>query len=376
MAPQNQKFEYFFDLPPELRELILSHICIFPTGILVGGSADGRCVALSPGATGVTQHQQQHPHHGSTNHNHTNGGYDYDYDDDEEEEQDYADPPTNLFLASPILHRDAADLYYTRNTFHLSFLTPSSSGRKRTRHRHLRHQQTRGQNSTPTPNPGSSSSSDPGTAALLHLLTHPDTTPARRRIRSAVIAIRRVGAQVQDVLVPALADMVLAGSLRRLRVDVVGQKKPPPPPPPRAPWMAMARGGDGDLHEGGNSALRALLVLLADPGLDHGAGGGGKGGVGLRVLRGRHAPFWCRFHEQPPSGGVGVGAVRPGVVVCPMLGARSPSLPPLSPAAAAAAAAVQRNEGGVGDGFLEVDIGRLMAAVCAGDAAEFNIKKV
>jgi hypothetical protein len=28
------------------------------------------------------------------------------------------------------------------------------------------------------------------------------------------------------------------------------------------------------------------------------------------------------------------------------------------------------------DGFLEVDIGKLVDAVCAGDAAEFNIKKV
>jgi hypothetical protein len=41
-----QLFEYFFDLPPELREQILSHVCVFPTGILVGGGVDGRSVPL------------------------------------------------------------------------------------------------------------------------------------------------------------------------------------------------------------------------------------------------------------------------------------------------------------------------------------------
>ncbi|KAH6853585.1 hypothetical protein B0I37DRAFT_409742 [Chaetomium sp. MPI-CAGE-AT-0009] len=313
MAPRNNKFEYFFDLPPELRELILSHICVFPAGILVGGGAHGRLRR----------------------------------------------PPTNLFLASPILYREAGDLYYARNTFHLSFLAPSSSGRKRTRHRHQhQHQHT--------------TTSDRATAALMRLLTHPDTAGARRRVRSAVVAVRRIGAQLQDVVVPALEGMVLHGVLRHVRVDVVGG-----PPPLRNRAVAAGRGpgwmARDDLD--GNPALRALLVLLADPGLE---------GARLRVLGVRHAWFWCRFHEQPPRGGE-AGPPPPPGAACAMLGGGSESLPlsvslSLPPSATAAAgggaAARERGEGGWGDGFLEVDIGRLVNVVCAGDAAEFNIKVV
>ncbi|KAK3300209.1 uncharacterized protein B0H64DRAFT_437381 [Chaetomium fimeti] len=366
MAPQNNKFEYFFDLPPELRELILSHICVFPAGILVGGGSDGRSVALRRGAAGVTRHIH---HDGTTNHNRAAGngsseGGEHDNNQDyEDEDGDYADPPTNLFLASPVLHREAGDLYYARNTFHLSFLAPSSSGRKRTRTRHHRRQQT-----TPSGS-GSSGSSDPGTDSLLRLLTHPETAGARRRIRAAVVAVRRFGAQVQDVVVPALEGMVLDGALRRVRVDVVG---PPPVTALRSGWVMAREGGSWMAradHEG-NPALRALLVLLADPGLEV---------VGLRVLRARHARFWCRFHycqrqQDPPP--VGAGGLLEGgdadVDVDVDVGGTTPG----TGTACSAAVRREQEEGGWGDGFVEVDIGRLVDVVCAGDAAEFNIKVV
>ncbi|KAH6650911.1 hypothetical protein F5144DRAFT_66918 [Chaetomium tenue] len=369
MAPQTQTFKCFFDLPVELREQILSYICIFPTDILVGSGPGGRCVARIPAAADVTQHGDQDQRH--------------DYDDEAKKEDpvdyDYADPPTNLFLASPLLYREAGDLYYTRNTFLFPFILPSSCspGRRRTRHRsphRPRHQQF-------------------GVDALLRLLTHPDTTNARRRIRAAVVVVRDVGTQLQNVIVPALTDMVLSGALRRLCVDVMESA------PPSGPLLSFKDGpggelvysfGDGVGDGGTNPALRALLALLADPGLSEQEQGGG---VKLRVLRGWHEPFWCQFHEQTsPSSSSAAAAVgsgeadgerggAAGAVSCAMLGGRIPSSEAAVAAVtaavmAAALAAGERNGGGVGDDeFLELDIDGLVDAVGVGDAAEFNIKK-
>jgi hypothetical protein len=81
-----------------------------------------------------------------------------------------------------------------------------------------------------------------------------------------------------------------------------------------------------------NPALRALLVLLADPDMERAV---------LRVPRGVHAWFWCRFHEGGVSGGGGRG--------CAMSRARG--------------------------GLLEVDIHKLVDA-CAGDSADFRIIRV
>ncbi|EAQ93439.1 predicted protein [Chaetomium globosum CBS 148.51] len=349
MAPQPQKFEYFFDLPPELRGQILSYICVFPTPILVGGGPGG-----SNGSGKLRKLRRlRRP------------------------------PPTNLFLASPVLHREAGHLYYSRNTFHISFPPPPSCSRKRTRglpHR-PRHQQLH-------------------IDTIRRLLTHPDTTHARRRIRAAVVSVRGIGAQLQNVVVPAVADMVLRGALRQLCVNVLGSA------PPSGPLLSFKDGPDGEIaysFSGGvggdgvggdgvvgctDPALRALLVLLVDPGLRQREGGGG---ARLRVLKGWHAPFWCQFHEQtsPSSssttttvggGGVdGEGGGAVGAVSCAMLKGRfvSGAAAAAAVAAAVAAAAAAASGRGVGDdGFLEVDICGLVDAVCAGDGAEFNIKKV
>jgi hypothetical protein len=340
-----QLFECFFDLPPELREQVLSHICVFPNGILVGGGVDGRSIPLpvtSPptsttAAVSTVTHNVTAACITCTNQPFP-GQEDQTREEEEEEEEggEHADPPVNLFLASPVLYREAGDLYYGRNDFHLD-LASSSWGRRQQSRLASDLTSSAAPNVNSGPGPGSLG---PGMGALLRLLTHPDTAHARRRIRSAVVYVKRFGALVLDVLAPALADMVLNGGLRRLRVDVreVGRG-------PMAPGAVTARlGGETRLRTvdyAGNPALRALLVLLTDPDMER---------AELRVPRRGHAWFWCRFHQDGVSGEKGRA--------CQALSSSSDGL-------------------GVGDedGFLRVDIHRLVEA-CAGDAAEFKIKKI
>ncbi|KAL2135493.1 hypothetical protein VTI74DRAFT_8224 [Chaetomium olivicolor] len=285
MAPQT--FESFFDLPTELREQILSYVCLFRTGILVGGGEDGQTIALPSAVTP----------HGSDSSTSTSG---------HEFQEEYAGPPLNLFLASPVFYREAGDIYYGRNVFHLELASLSTSAWGRIQQKRSRARM----------------------RALMELLAKPETAGARARICSVVVYVRRFGAAILEMAAPALGDMVLNGSLRRLRVDVReggrGFELP-------AGEMMRVRSMD---HTA-NPALRALLTVLADPDMEKGE---------LRVMKRLHAWFWCQFHEH---------LVPQGERGCLMLA----------------------HKVGNDDEFLDVDIHRVVEA-CAGDAAEFRIKRV
>ncbi|KAL2154980.1 hypothetical protein VTH82DRAFT_3656, partial [Thermothelomyces myriococcoides] len=206
---------------------------------------------------------------------------------------------------------------------------------------------------------------DPSAAALARFLTHADTVGARRRVRSAVVHLRRLGGLVEDVVVPALADLALTGSLRRLRVHIGGElllsaghppevlsfvvdrEELPPPPPQSLPQRrhhhhhhhhhpGRREGQDRALAE--NPALRALLVLLADPSLEK---------TELRVPWPYHDQFWCNFHPGSWSDDEHGRRVH----------GRHPA-------------------GLYGGALVQVDIPRLVDALAGNTAAEFNIKKV
>jgi hypothetical protein len=320
MAPQT--FEYFFDLPPELREQILEYICVFPSGILVGGGVDGGSVCLRPARSAAGQQQQQH-----------DTMYDGDDDDgnqndtNQNQQQQPADPPINLFLASPILYRDAGDLYYTRNVFHLDVAAVAWG--RRGQYSAAYDPAAAGSSPSPSMSPAAAGRGHPrGVAAQMRLLTHPVAAPARRRIRRAVVQVRRLGGLVTDAVAPALGDMVVNGALRGLSVDVVELDVESEVVLLSGAVLQRLKGVDYS----GNPALRALLVLLADPDMERAV---------WRVPRGVHAWFWCRFHEGGVSGGGGRG--------CAMSRARG--------------------------GLLEVDIHKLVDA-CAGDSADFRIIRV
>ncbi|KAJ4297021.1 hypothetical protein N0V88_003937 [Collariella sp. IMI 366227] len=221
----SQKFEYFFDLPPELREQILCHLCLFPTGILVGAGEDGLTIAIpSASPLAVAPHASHPPLPVS----------------DQDDQEEYAGPPLDVFLASPVLYREAGDIYYGRNVFHVEFVSLSGLawGRLQRWNGHpLMHDQ-------------------------MALFNERGTAGARRRIRQVVLHLKRFGGVISEVAAPALEDMVLNGSLRRLRVDVregwAGFQIP------TATDVARVRRMDHTANPG----LRGLLAVLADPDME------------------------------------------------------------------------------------------------------------
>ncbi|KAH6634235.1 hypothetical protein B0J18DRAFT_461425 [Chaetomium sp. MPI-SDFR-AT-0129] len=349
MAPA--KFERFFDLPGELREHILSHVCVFPTGIWVGGGIDGRNVALRPGTIadfhrglGTTRNATNVTRAQTTN----LGGYGADASTTEgereggdgaegrlEEEEECADPPVNLFLASPVLYREAGDLYYGRNVFYLDFASNGWSKRQRREMTKKLRASRGGQAALHSEDEDTAAANVMMADVRAKLLGHPDTVVSRRRIRSVVVDLRRLASSA--FVVSELQDMVLNGALERIRVNILEAGVPSGsqqrlPSQTRGRWLQTV-----DYAE--NPALRALLVLLTDPNLE-------RAQLGVPVWE--HAWFWCSFHE---------GAV-PGCA-----------------ASATASAQSGQRDTTTGDGFFEVQIPRLVSS-CVGDSAEFRIKKV
>ncbi|AEO53349.1 hypothetical protein MYCTH_2122199 [Thermothelomyces thermophilus ATCC 42464] len=378
-----ERFEFFFDLPPEIREQILSYLCLFPTGIWVGGGVGGKSIALSPAAAALlmgkmpTGPQRTATRKSRSTHNGIGGNVDISCgggggDSGGGDDGAYglgdcnADPPVNLFLASPILYREAGDLYYGRNLFHFAF-SLCTWGRKKLQQQQghdqdkekakMQQEQQQGDRPISAAAAARNAPRDPSGAALARFLTHADTVRARRRVRSAVVHLGRLGGLVEDLVVPALADLALTGALRRLGVHIGGELFLCVGHPPEALSLVVDReerphqqqllqrrqhlGGrddqDGALAE--NPALRALLVLLADPSLEK---------AELRVLWPHRDRFWCNFH---PGGWLDERGCR-----CAVPG--------------------RRLSGPYEGALVEMDIPRLVDAFAGDAAAEFNIKKV
>lgn len=256
-----ETFDYFFDLPGELRAQILSLLLVQKCGIIIG--SDKRLLS------------------------NTSNDEEDDDDDESDDGQDEYDPesdsawPVNYFLVSQVFNREATAVYFHDNTFYIQ-----ATGRKYISHTpspvdHLQAVYTTGQRfhqhglGSPPPPPGEA------------LLNRPEWARSRRRIRKVVLYVQRPrGSLSADVFAPLL-DMILAGGLKTLEV--------------RLPWHA--RRGWRVLA---SAPMRSLYRVLSDPDLDV---------ARLRVLAGRHEEFWCAFHERDglargpcaTAGGVGEG---------------------------------------------------------------------
>ncbi|KAI1358701.1 hypothetical protein F5Y08DRAFT_332892 [Xylaria arbuscula] len=101
----------------------------------------------------------------------------------------------------------------------------------------------------------------------------PQGQDARRRVRTLFLYLTRVGGEFENVLAPALSDMILVGSLRSLRICV-------------GPPSSRVSGLNVNLMT--TSPFQALLNLLSDPDLHH---------VELCVWK-VHWNIFCRFHEN------------------------------------------------------------------------------
>ncbi|CRK40768.1 hypothetical protein BN1723_015794 [Verticillium longisporum] len=148
---------------------------------------------------------------------------------------------------------------------------------------------------------------------------------ARRRIRHLTFRPARLGTAFTTLVLPALTDMILAGSLRHLTVlmPVRRHRGPVAPGRPAPPPTQTERAEDAAFAS--SPAFRALLRLLADPDLET---------ARLTVLS-EHRPLWCAYHDE-------------GAACC---------------------------YAGRGRGVADVDW-RALAAECAGEDPELHIARV
>ncbi|KAI1378619.1 hypothetical protein F4677DRAFT_373223 [Hypoxylon crocopeplum] len=98
---------------------------------------------------------------------------------------------------------------------------------------------------------------------------------ARRRVRSLTLHLTRVGGEFERVLGPALADMVLSGSLRDIRIRLGAPS-----------WRGANRMPDPDMVQ--RPPFQALLRLLSDPYLES-----------VELLAWKvHLTVFCPFHQK------------------------------------------------------------------------------
>ncbi|KAI3324474.1 hypothetical protein HD806DRAFT_46789 [Xylariaceae sp. AK1471] len=97
---------------------------------------------------------------------------------------------------------------------------------------------------------------------------------ARRRVQTLYLYLSRIGGEFEDILAPAISDMILSGSLRKLKIYL------------GPPSLHNSRMSGADMMT--RRPFQALLKLLADPDLQH---------VELGVWK-HHWAVFCPFHKE------------------------------------------------------------------------------
>ncbi|KAI0804393.1 hypothetical protein GGR55DRAFT_314977 [Xylaria sp. FL0064] len=104
----------------------------------------------------------------------------------------------------------------------------------------------------------------------------PQGQDARRRVQTLCLYLTRVGGEFENVLAPALSDMILCGSLRRLKICL------------GPPSSQHGRTSGANINMMTTAPFQSLLNLLADPDLRY---------VELCVWK-VHWNVFCAFHES------------------------------------------------------------------------------
>ncbi|KAI1425772.1 hypothetical protein F5Y12DRAFT_713851 [Xylaria sp. FL1777] len=104
----------------------------------------------------------------------------------------------------------------------------------------------------------------------------PQGQDARRRVQTLCLFLTRVGGEFENVLAPAVSDMILSGSLRKLKICL------------GPPSSQHARTSGPSINMLATGPFQALLNLLADPDLRH---------VELCVWK-VHWGVFCPFHGE------------------------------------------------------------------------------
>ncbi|KAF9875787.1 hypothetical protein CkaCkLH20_06719 [Colletotrichum karsti] len=190
----NNTFDKFFDLPLEIRDQIISYLCLIPNPIQVGPTADSEIPF-----------------------------------------------PHSLLLSHPLLYGPGSAVFYEQNRFVLNLNNKPRAAVER-------------------------AVCNPATPWLLN------NPRARRRVRHLELSPGRLGTVFQTHISPAVADMILNGSLRHLKLVLYGTSTDnvtlnhyPGGAGVQQRRAAMTRRDDAFTR---SEPFRALLRLLADPDLE------------------------------------------------------------------------------------------------------------
>ncbi|WYZ44225.1 hypothetical protein EsH8_VII_000661 [Colletotrichum jinshuiense] len=206
----NRNFDKFFDLPLEIRDQIISYLCLVPNPIQVGP---------------IEASEIPFPH--------------------------------DLLLSHPLIYAPGSALFYEQNRFILNLRSGPRAAVER--------------------------AICDGSPWLL------SNARARRRIKYLELSPGRLGNVFQSHISPAVADMILNGSLRHLKLvlyptsadKIVFNQSAADAQSRRA---AITRRDDAFAH---SNPFKALLRLLADPDLE----------TAELYVDPIHRDFWCDFHE-------------------------------------------------------------------------------
>lgn len=277
MAPAT--FDYFFDLPGELREQILARLLIKAEGIHINTSNKLDLIReASP-----ERRTQSQPHIPSDDEDGDGDDDDDDDDDDGRAQQEGGTRfgwPLDYFLVSQTFHREASAIFFAENVFHLytrfrlsrdlgSF--PSRQGPAAWTRRGGPQQHNGGNDRYCGGGGGSGSGS--GEYQYKHF-------ESLRRVRRAVLHAHRLGGVLGSHFVPVLGGMVLSGGLKHLDVRL---------------YLSPEQGAKGPAGAWGSGPGRGVLGLLRDPDLDS-----ARLSVCLDAGRGeaREVAPWCPRRER------------------------------------------------------------------------------
>ncbi|KAK4202474.1 hypothetical protein QBC40DRAFT_276402 [Triangularia verruculosa] len=320
-SSSHNKFHYFFDLPPELREQIIEHICYHPGSIFVRDD-------MSITTRGVLEPTS------------------WELFSDQSTFNPYVvSPPVNLMLACAELYRMASEIYYGKNTFHLRLANPP-------RQKIIEYDKYG--NRKLVSELGKVGKLLLGRSTLERTGDVQPTEGPRLRLRHVVVRIERFGgAHMEKELIPALGSMILSGSLKTLQVEVsLGNQNANCRQ--LSPQMALFQPPSQNMRRTtdltSNPVMKALLVVLMDPDLEK---------VLMRVRKTDNPCFWCQCHAWELG-----------------WGEKSEEKPPMCFLKHLPDGNRCRRQGNINKAYwAEVNIPKLVQA-CGIDSAQFRIKKV
>lgn len=192
----------------------------------------------------------------------------------------------SIFLVHPSLHAIACPMFYSLNTFKLE-VSSSKHGLLQSKGLQAHYYRAEARLQSGGLSSSSFTTQDRHDMGRLLLFVAPS---ARRRIRNFVVDLGRLRGWVDEIVTPVLCDMILAGNLASLSINL--QYNDARHGRQRHVYRTQNPNNSG-LDAGNDPSiftkppLAGLLKVLADPDLES---------AQLVVSKG-HPPVWCKYHR-------------------------------------------------------------------------------